>query len=389
MAIRVMTSGESHGKAVIGTVDGLPAGVPIDLARVNTQLKLRQGGYGRGGRMKIEHDEMEILSGVRFGRTLGSPVTFVVWNRDYKNWDKRMAPFGKQPDYYEPITMPRPGHADLVGSLKYAHDDIRNVIERSSARETTARVGAGAICQELLNCFGVRSLSHIVSLGGVRTPRIDWTGRRAPGGFDANVADSPVRCSSPAATKRMIRAIDAARTRGDTLGGEFEVVFFNLPPGLGSFAQYDRKIDGRLALAIMSIHAIKGVEIGFGFEGSNRPGSEFHDEIFYSKARGYFHKTNRAGGTEGGMTTGEPLVIRGAMKPISTLLKPLRSVDIRTHRRKKSRYERSDVCALPAAGIVGEAVCAAVLADALLEKFGGDHVNDTLQAHRAYLKRIK
>lgn len=387
--LRLLTAGESHGKALIGILEGLPAGVPIDLARVNLELRKRQGGHGRGGRMKIEKDAVEILSGIRFGKTLGSPIAFQIKNLDYVNWEKKMAAEGSPPPGYQPITLARPGHADLAGILKFAHDDIRNVIERSSARETATRVAAGAICKELLRPFDITWLAHVTHLGSVAAASRDWTEPRAPSRFIRAIDDSPVRCASPAAARRMVSEIDAAKKHGDTLGGIYEVVFFNLPPGIGSCMQWDRKLDARIAFAVLSIHAHKGVEVGDGFGGALRPGSKVHDEIFYSKSRGFFRKTNRHGGIEGGMTTGSPVVVRCAMKPISTLLKPLRSVDVKTRRAARSRYERSDVCALPAASIVAENVLSFVIADSFLEKFSGDHLKDIAASVQHFRRRIR
>lgn len=388
-SLRLLTAGESHGKAVVATLEGMPAGVPVDLSRVNAELRKRQGGHGRGGRMKIEKDAIEILSGIRFGKTMGSPIAFQIRNLDYVNWEKKMAVEGGPPKGYEPITLARPGHADLAGILKFGHDDIRNVIERSSARETAARTAAGAICKELLRRFDISWLAHVTHLGPVSARTRNWTDRAAPRPFVRSVDLSPVRCADPSASRRMVAEIDAAKKRGDTLGGIYEVVFFNVPPGLGSCMQWDRKLDARLAFGILSIHAQKAVEIGDGFRGALLPGSRVHDEIFYSRARGFYRRTNRAGGIEGGMTTGAPVIVRGAMKPISTLLKPLRSVDLKTRRATVSRYERSDVCALPAASIVAEGVVAFVLADAFLEKFAGDHLKDIAASVQHFRRRIR
>lgn len=388
-SLRLLTAGESHGKAVVAILEGMPAGVPIDLSRVNAELRKRQGGHGRGGRMKIEKDAIEVLSGIRFGKTIGSPIAFEIRNLDYVNWEKKMAIEGAPPRGYEPITLARPGHADLAGALKFGHGDIRNVIERSSARETAARTAAGALCKELLRNFGVSWLSHVTHLGPVSTPSKNWIEPAAPVKFVRAVEASPVRCASRTASRRMVAEIDGAKKRGDTLGGIYEIVFFNLPAGIGSCMQWDRKLDARLAFGILSIHAQKAVEIGDGFAGCLLPGSKVHDEIFYSRARGFYRRTNRAGGVEGGMTTGAPVVVRGAMKPISTLLKPLRSVDLKTRRATISRYERSDVCALPAASIVAEGVIAFVLADAFLEKFSGDHLRDIHASVQHFRRRIR
>ncbi len=388
-SLRLLTAGESHGKTVVAILEGMPAGVPIDPSRVNAELRKRQGGYGRGGRMKIEKDQIEVLSGVRFGRTTGGPIAFQIPNLDFVNWEKKMAIDGPPPPDYRPITLARPGHADLAGALKFGHGDIRNVIERSSARETTARTAAGAICKELLRQFDISWISHVTHLGPVSTRPRDWTLGRAPERFARAVDASPVRCANPSAAKKMIAQIDAAKKRGDTLGGIYEVVYFNVPPGLGSCMQWDRKLDAQIAFGILSIHAQKAVEIGDGFGGALLPGSRVHDEIFYSKSRGFYRKTNRSGGIEGGMTTGSPIVVRGAMKPIATLLKPLRSVDLKTRKPTTSRYERSDVCALPAASIVAEGVVGFVLSAAFLEKFSGDHLRDIRASVHHFLQRIR
>ncbi len=388
-SLRLLTAGESHGKAVVAILEGMPAGVPIDLGRVNAELRKRQGGHGRGGRMKIEKDAIEVLSGIRFGKTLGSPIAFQIKNIDYANWEKKMAVEGEPPRDYKPITLARPGHADLAGVLKFGHDDIRNVIERSSARETTARTAAGAICKELLRRFDITWLAHVTHLGPISTRAREWTASRAPASFVRSVESSPVRCADSAASSKMVATIDAAKKRGDTLGGIYEVVFFNVPPGIGSCMQWDRKLDARLAFGILSIHAQKAAEIGDGFAGAVLPGSKVHDEIFYSRSRGFYRRTNRHGGIEGGMTTGSPIVVRGAMKPISTLLKPLRSVDLKTRRATISRYERSDVCALPAASIVAEGVVAFILADSFLEKFAGDHLKDIQASVQHFRRRIR
>lgn len=385
----MLTAGESHGRALTGILDGMPAGVPVDLSRVNEELRKRQGGHGRGGRMRIEHDEIDILSGVRFGRTTGAPISFQVRNMDFVNWERSMAVQGPAPSDVRRVTLPRPGHADLTGALKYGHDDIRNIIERSSARETAARVAAGALCKEMLSVFGVTWASHVVRIGPVAAKMHDWTGRRVPPGFVRGVESSPVRCADRSATRRMISAIESAKRRGNTLGGIYEIVFFNLPPGLGSCMQWDGKLDARLAMGILSIQAQKAVEVGDGWAAASRPGSEVHDEIRYSRASGFHRSTNRAGGIEGGMTNGEPVVVRGAMKPIASLLKPLRTVDLSSRKSVVSRYERSDVCAVPAAGIVAENVLAFVLADAFLEKFSGDHCRDVAAALQHYRRRIR
>ena len=371
--LRYLTAGESHGRALVGILEGMPAGLEMDEATINHQLKRRQCGYGRGGRMKIEADRAQILSGVRFGKTLGSPIALMVENRDWENWKDRMAvtPDGEA----EPVLIPRPGHADLSGMIKYGFGDIRNVLERSSARETAVRVAVCTVPRELLEMFGISIVSHVVAIGGAR---VEGSGE-SYNSLSNEVADrSPVRCLDPKAERAMTAEIDRAKDAGDSLGGVFEVVVTGLPVGLGSYVHWDRRLDGRLAQALMSIQAIKGVEIGLGFESAYRSGSEVHDEIFYEDqgTRGYVRKTNRAGGLEGGMTNGEPLILRAAMKPIPTLTKPLRSVHVRSKEAVSAHRERSDVCAVPAASIVGEAVVAFVLADAFLEKFGGDSVEE-------------
>jgi chorismate synthase len=366
--LRLLTAGESHGRALVAILEGLPAGLATDEDYLNAQMARRQLGYGRGGRMQIEQDHAEIISGVIRGETVGAPVAMWIGNRDWRR---------DEPD----ITRPRPGHTDLVGALKYGFDEVRRVLERSSARETAARVAAGALCRKLLEAFGVRLLSHVTEIGG------ETIGTR-PGRWEeipALAEASDVRCVDPDASRRMKAAIDAAGERGDTLGGVFEVVALGLPPGLGSYVHWDRKIDARLAAALMSINAIKGVEFGLGFEVARTPGSRAHDEIFYDAARGFYRETNRSGGIEGGTTTGDPLVVRAAMKPLSTLRTPLRSVDLRTKEPVEAVVVRSDVCAVPAAGVIGEAMVALVLADAFLEKFGGDAMAHIRQAYEAFV----
>lgn len=390
---RFVTAGESHGPALTALVEGLPSGLPLETAFIDHELRRRQGGYGRGGRMRIESDRAEILSGVRHGETLGSPLTLQIRNRDWENWTRVMSasplPEGEEDAEMRRVFQPRPGHADLVGVMKYGRRDARDILERASARETAARVAAGAVAKRLLEELGVRIGSHVVSLGGIAAePSADL-----PESLN-DVADaSPVRCLDPEAEERMIDAIDTAKRKGDTLGGVFEVVVRGLPAGLGSHVSWDRKLDGRLAGALMSIQAIKGVEIGLGFEAAARPGSRVHDEILSGpelhRAGGYGRGGNSAGGLEGGITTGAPLVLRGAMKPISTLMRPLRTVDLRTGEPAEAVRERSDVCALPAAGVVGEAMTALVLADAVLEKFGGDSLAELRRNADGYLEQIR
>jgi chorismate synthase len=384
---RFTTAGESHGPALLAIVEGVPAGLPIHPERIDAELRRRQGGYGRGGRMRIESDRAEILSGVRHGQTLGSPIALQIRNRDWENWTVAMSatPLETPADdeTLRRVFLPRPGHADLVGILKYDREDARDILERASARETAARVAAGAIARQLLEELGITVGSHVVMLGGVQATLPE----QLPDDLTAATDASPVRCLDPEAEGAMIDAIDEAKHNGDTLGGVFEVVVRGLPVGLGSHVSWDRKLDGRLAGALMSIQAIKGVEIGMGFEAGARPGSRVHDAIVAGD-QGYTRAGNAAGGLEGGITTGLPLVLRAAMKPISTLMKPLGTVDIRTGERGDAVRERSDVCALPAAGVVGEAMVALVLADAILEKFGGDSLRELKRNLESYREQI-
>jgi len=386
-AFRFLTAGESHGQALTAVVEGVPAGLALSADDIDTDLARRQRGYGRGGRMKIERDRVQILSGVRWGATLGSPITLQIPNRDWENWQDTMAVAppapGAQP---KEVTRPRPGHADLAGAMKYGHHDIRNVLERSSARETTARVAVAGVARRLLAEFGITILSHVTEIGGVRVPEppiLSWEELRA------RVEASEVRCADPETEAAIIAAIDQAKAKGDTLGGVFEVVALGCPVGLGSYVQWDRRLDGRLAQALCSIQAIKGCEVGLGFETARRPGSAVHDEILFEAASGFRRTTNNAGGLEGGVTNGEPVVVRAAMKPLSTLRTPLRSVDVATKEAVEAVVERSDVCAVPAAGIVGEAMVAIVLADAFLEKFGGDSVEEIRRNHAGYVESLK
>lgn len=392
--LRYLTAGESHGPALLAILEGLPAGVPVDLEAVNAELSRRQGGYGRGARMGIERDEAEILSGVRHGRTLGSPVGLLIRNRDWPNWQEVMSPFGPPQERRREVTRPRPGHADLAGGMKYGHRDLRNVLERASARETAARVAVGALCVQLLEELGVRVYSYVVSLGGVEASS-PGEGGRNPGPREwekawARALSSPFYCPDARVEEEMRRRVDEAREGGDTLGGVFEVVAVGVPPGLGSYAFWDRRLDTRLAAALMGIPGVKGVEVGLGFAASRLPGSRVHDEIFYRPERGYLRETNRAGGLEGGVTNGEPLVLRGAMKPIATLMRPLQSVDIETKEEVGAQVERSDVVAVPAASVVARAQVAFVLAQAVLEKFGGDSLEEVkrhLEGYRRSLER--
>jgi chorismate synthase len=381
--LRFTTAGESHGPGLVAIVEGLPAGLLLDRARMDADMARRQLGHGRGGRMKIESDSVEVRSGVRHGRTLGGPVAVLVANRDYANWEERMNPWPVEAEVEE-VHTPRPGHADLAGLLKFGHDDVRNVLERASARETAARVAAGALAKELLRAFGVTVHSHVVQIGSVSSPeREDIT----PEDFEG-VDESPVRCLDPEASAAMVEEIDRLRKANESLGGIFEVRAFGLVPGIGSYTSWEERLDGRLAQALVSIQAVKGVSVGEAWEVAGRPGSESHDEIFWSDEAGWHRETNRAGGVEGGMTNGESLVVRGALKPISTLTKPLRSVDTETKEPAQALRERTDSTVVPAAGVVGEAMTALVLARGYREKFGGDHIDDALAAFTAYKERI-
>jgi len=391
--IAFRTAGESHGRGLTALLEGIPAGLGLVMERdVDPELKRRQQGYGRGRRMQIESDRADLLSGVRLGETLGSPISMVIWNRDWENWTVAMGHEAPEPDVnpkaLRPHYLPRPGHADLVGAFKYDRRDVRDILERASARETAARVACGAVAKRLLSEFGVSVASHVVSIGDVEARAVDL-----PDDLNAVADANAVRCLDEDATERMTAEIDAAKERGDTLGGVFEVVATGVPVGLGSHVSWDAKLDGRLAGAVMSIQAVKGVEIGLGFAGAFRPGSNVHDPIVRAEHKprtgGIGRASNRAGGLEGGVTTGEPLVVRGAMKPISTLMKPLPSVDLRDGSVGEAATERSDVCAVPAAAVVGEAMVALVLADALLEKFGGDSVGEVRRNLDSYLVYLR
>ena len=382
MALRLITAGESHGPGLTCVVEGLPAGlrlVPEDLDR---DLARRQLGHGRGGRMKIEKDAAVVTAGLRHGQTLGSPVALWVVNRDYDNWEERMNPWPVEAEVPE-VHLPRPGHADLVGTMKYGHTDVRNVLERASARETAARVAGGGLAKAFLRALGVEIRSHVVQIGSVRAPERDLALEDFEG-----VDESPVRCLDAETGAAMVEEINRLRKANESLGGIFEVRAFGVVPGVGSHVSWEERLDGRLGQAILSIHAMKGVSVGPGFEMAGRPGSEVHDEIFWTEERGYFRESNRAGGVEGGMTTGEPLVVVGAMKPLPTLTKPLRSVDIATKEPAPALRERTDSTTVPAAGVVGEAMVALVLADAYRTKFGGDHIDDVRAALDAYRTRI-
>jgi chorismate synthase len=386
---RFFTAGESHGRALVTIIEGLPAGLPIDAEFINHQLRRRQHGHGRGGRQKIESDKVDILSGVRHGEALGSPIAIMIENRDFANWQDIMAVEPRELDEAKArrLTRPRPGHADLAGGLKYDRRDLRDILERASARETAARVAVGALAQLLLKEFDIAIASHTIMLGGIpeKPPlEVPW---------EAIVAipeDSPLRCADKAAEQLMVAQIDEARKAGDTLGGVFEVVARNVPAGLGSHTQWDLKLDGRLAQAMMSIQATKAVEIGLGASISGWPGSRVQDEIHYDPSkRTFFRKTNSAGGLEGGITTGSEVRVRGHLKPLSTLRQPLMSVNIVTKEPDKGHFERSDVTSVPAAGIVGEAMVAVVLAQAMREKFGGDSLKEMRRNVEGYLEQLR
>ena len=383
MSIRFVTAGESHGPGLTAVVEGLPAGIELTPEDIDSDLARRQLGHGRGGRMKIEKDRAEVTSGIRHGRTLGSPVSLRIANRDYKNWEERMNPWPVDADVAE-VHLPRPGHADLAGVQKYGFSDVRNVLERASARETTARVAAGALAKVYLRAFGVEIRSHVLQIGSVTAPLPSGL---TPDSFDA-VDESPVRCLDADGSAAMVEEINVARKANESLGGIYDVVAFGVTPGIGSHVSWETRLDGRLAQAIMSIQAMKGVGIGDGFDLAGRVGSKAHDEIFHSEQRGFERETNRAGGIEGGMTNGDPVVVRGAMKPLPTLTKPLRSVDIETKEPAAALRERTDSCTVPAAAVVAEAMVALVLAEAYKEKLGGDHVDDAVAALRAYEERI-
>ena len=383
MTFRFTTAGESHGRGLVGILEGVPAGLAISAADVDVELKRRMGGYGRGARMKIEADQIEWLAGVRNGETLGSPIAMLIWNRDWEHWQDVMAAEADAPgaERRRQVTRPRPGHADLAGSIKYDRADARDILERASARETAARVACGAVCKVLLEQFGIEIGSHVAELGGV----VAKLPSPVPQPLNAAVDASPVRCLDPVAEKEIIARIDAAKAAGDTLGGVVEVLALGVPVGLGSHVSWDTKLDGRIAQALMSIPAVKGVELGLGFEAARRKGSEVHDEIL----PGFARATNRAGGTEGGMSTGEVLVARVAMKPISTLMSPLKTVDLKTGAPAQAQSERSDVTAVPAMGVIAEGMLALVLAQAMLEKFGGDALSEMKRNYEGYAAQVR
>ena len=385
---RFTTAGESHGKALVAIVEGLPAGLSLEIDQINHELWRRQQGYGRGARMKIEQDRVEIVSGIRHGQTLGSPVALLIENKDWENWQDVMATEARElaPEKSRRVKRPRPGHADLAGGLKYDARDLRNVLERASARETAARVACGAIAKQLLAQFGVEIRSHVIQLGGVPEPPLELTFEQIASIPD----DAPLNCADKDAQQKMIELIDQKKSEGDTLGGIFEVVARGVIAGLGSHTSWDQKLDGRLAQAIMSIHAVKAVAIGAGFETSSLPGSEVHDEISYDEgAKQFIRATNRAGGLEGGVTNGEELRVRGHLKPISTLRRALRSVDIDTKQEEKAAFERSDITVVPAAGVIGETMVALSLAAAMREKFGGDSLGEMKRNFDGYRKQLR
>ncbi len=385
---RFTTAGESHGRALVAIVEGLPAGLPISVDQINDELKRRQWGYGRGGRMKIEQDQVAILSGVRHGLTLGSPLSLSINNKDWENWSDVMAAEPKviSPEKARNLTRPRPGHADLAGGQKFGARDLRNVLERASARETASRVACGALAKQLLATFGAEVRSHVIQLGGIPETPLEMTFEE----IAAISEDAPLRCADDVVQQRMIAAIDQKREAGDTLGGIFEIVARGLVPGLGSHTAWDLKLDGQLAQAVMSIPAVKAVAIGAGSEASSLPGSEVHDEIAYNnETKDFIRETNRAGGLEGGVTNGEEIRIRGHMKPLSTLRKPLRSVDIETKKEQLAAFERSDITAVPAAGVIGEAMVALVLAGAMRDKFGGDSLGEMQRNFEGYREQLR
>ena len=383
MALRFTTAGESHGPGLIALLEGLPAGLRLAPEDIDLDLARRQLGHGRGGRMKIEKDRAQVMAGIRHGRTLGSPVALRIDNLDYANWEERMNPWPVSAEVAE-VHLPRPGHADLAGVQKYGFTDVRNVLERASARETAARVACGALARAFLREFGVEVRSHVTQIGSVLAPRPEVL---SPESFDA-VDESPVRCLDTDASAAMVEEINVARKANESLGGVYEVIAFGIVPGLGSHVSWEERLDGRLAGAVMSIQAMKGVGIGEGFDLAGVRGSGAHDEIFWDEERGFYRETNRAGGLEGGMTTGDPLVVRAAMKPLPTLTKPLRSVDIASKEPAQALRERTDSCTVPAAAVVAEAMVALVLGAAYREKFGGDSIDDAVSAERTYRERI-
>ncbi|WP_404466459.1 chorismate synthase [Planococcus rifietoensis] len=390
--MRYLTAGESHGPQLTAIIEGLPAQLPLTAEMINKELKRRQGGHGRGRRMQIETDTVEIVSGVRHGKTLGSPVALVVKNDDWKHWTNVMGiePIEETDEVKRQLTRPRPGHADLNGGMKYGHRDLRNVLERSSARETTVRVAVGAVAKQLLAELGVKIVSHVTEIGGIKVDPTSYIGKSADE-IRAIVEEDAVYCADSSKTKEMTDLIDATKKNGDSIGGTVEVIVEGMPAGIGSYVHYDRKLDAKIAASVMSINAFKGVEFGLGFEMARRPGSEVHDEIIWSEEAGYTRSTNNLGGFEGGMTTGMPIIVRGVMKPIPTLYKPLKSVDIETKEPFQASIERSDSCAVPAASIVAEHVVAFEAANALLEQFDADQLprlKENIESFKAYTKEF-
>jgi len=387
--MRYLTAGESHGPQLAAIIEGVPSGFPISILKINESLAKRQGGYGRGRRMQIEKDQVQIVSGIRFGKTTGAPITLIIKNKDFIHWQNIMSIERQDVDNSRRVTRPRPGHADLNGGVKYQLKDLRDVLERSSARETAIRVAVGAIAEQLVQQFGIRFISHVTNIGGVVSSSFDQQNIVNINKWIEQIEDSDVRCADHEKSVLMKQIIDQAKNQGDTVGGVVEVVVLGLPIGLGSHVQWDRKLDGKLGKAILSIQAFKGVEIGAGFEVANQFGSMVHDEILWSQEKGFYRATNRAGGIEGGMTTGEPLILKGVMKPIPTLYKPLRSIDIDTKETFEATIERSDACAVPAASIVAQHVVAWEVANSFFEKFSGDSFTEVGQQVKSYLELIK
>lgn len=387
--MRFLNAGESHGPQLTAIIEGIPSGFKINIEDINLSLSKRQGGYGRGRRMQIEKDKINILSGIRYQETTGSPVTLVIENKDYYNWNNIMNPNESINHQERRVSRPRPGHADLNGGLKYNHKDLRNVLERSSARETAIRVGIGAFAKQLLRPFDISIISHVTNIGGVEAKNYDQLKNITLEKFLNHIDKSEVRCFDLEASDLMKNKIDEAKKAGDSLGGIVEVIVLGLPIGLGSHVHWDRKLDGRIGQSILSIQAFKGVEIGIGFNAANLPGSEVHDEILWNTEKGFYRSSNRAGGIEGGMTNGEPIIIRGVMKPIPTLYKPLKSIDIDTKEEYKASVERSDACAVPAASIVAEHVVAWEIANAFFEKFAGDSYEEIEKNFKNYLEQIR
>lgn len=389
--LRFLTAGESHGKSLTVIIEGMPADIPLEAEDIDRDLARRQAGYGRGKRMEIERDQVEVTAGVRWGRTLGSPVSLLIANKDWVNWQTTMSVHEGDADGSRIVSRPRPGHADLAGALKYQQKDIRNILERSSARETAARVAAGAVCKALLRQFDIHCYSYTQVIGGIAA---DVSGLSIADVIE-RAEKSDLRCPDETAALSMRARIDEIRAAGDTIGGTVEIIVTGVPPGLGSHVHWDRKLDGRIAQSLVSIQAVKGVEIGLGFDCAARPGSQVHDEIFYASPRadrypwGFYRNTNNAGGIEGGMSNGEPIVVRCAMKPISTLLRPLQSVDIMTKRPEEAAVERSDTCRVPSLGVIGEAAVAFEIARAFLEKFGGDSLREINAQYELYLEMLR